>query len=194
MKRPGQGCGCGLDRSCAVAQLYSTLDSLFVSPPAFACCRRTRRCRPSRRSCRRRWPSLRRRHVRPWASRSALSRCRYVNGHVACLDVCMKRGGQCTFVLLKQCLAAAIQPSEQPPPATKPSLPPCSLVPALQAELRQALAAALTAEEQLELAESRTAVVEKAYAAAVEVRWQPNCCPVPCTYRHDVVHAPAPAA
>ena len=46
------------------------------------------------------------------------------------------------------------------------------LVPATQAELRQALSAALAAEEQLELAESRTGVVEKAYAAAVEVRGQ----------------------
>ena len=39
-----------------------------------------------------------------------------------------------------------------------------------QAELRQALDAAAAAEEQLLLAESRTMVVEKAYAAAVEVR------------------------
>ena len=105
----------------------------------------------------------------------------------------MKRGGRCAFGLLpaackKQRLAAAISPSEQPPPTTKPSLPPA---PTLQAELRQALAAALAAEEQLELAESRTAVVEKAYAAAVEVRSCGSRCSV---HRHQGVHAPASAA
>lgn len=56
-------------------------------------------------------------------------------------------------------------------PTTLPATP----APRPQAELRQALDAAAAAEEQLDLAESRTAVVERAYAAAVDVRQRTIC-------------------